>query len=214
MSESLIETAEKYRELAHMIMECAVEESFDTDVPDYVQNALLRLYYAISLQKKIEVLRDGFSEETPLEAVEAVEDAADAADKASVAAFDEVEDYTGQDKNFNIMIESLSVNSAQDNLSGLLYKLYKCEKIIRMAYRLAGSFSIYGSASRSVAFAPTEIPSENDHDNDLNGLRDTEPMMMPEDYITEKLDIDIRGLLGIRARLMENIHNSLEGQSE
>ncbi|MDD5017247.1 MAG: hypothetical protein PHO15_03995 [Eubacteriales bacterium] len=207
MAETIIETAGKYKEMADMIGVSVAEESFDDTVPQYIQNALLRLYYAIALEEKTEELQAAFSEETDEETVTAVMNASETVEAVSNAAFSEVDEYSRQDREFSAMIEAVSVNSAADGMNGLLYKLYKCEGIIRMAYRCAAKFPIYGIKG-GITARHCDMLFGNDRPDNEN-----DPSMPPEDYITEKLGIDIFGLFEIRQRLLEMIRETMKGKS-
>ena len=144
MEETVFETANKIKDLADAIKESVIEESFDDSVPGYVQDALLRLYYAIGLDGRLEKLQASLSEDTDEETVEAMMDAANAVEKASNAAYYEVEEYAGEDKEFREMIDGVTLNSEANTLTDLLYKLYKCESIIHMAYQCSMRHDLYG----------------------------------------------------------------------
>ena len=54
MDERIVETARKYRQLAHEIMTFEADEPLERDLPLDVQTSLLRLYYAKRLEERLE----------------------------------------------------------------------------------------------------------------------------------------------------------------
>ena len=188
METDIINQAGRYAELARMLLESDKEARQDEGMPANIHDALMRLYYAKKLEANMEACQALLTEDTEEESVAAVEEAAQAVREASDAAFDLVESYSAADGEFTAKIESLKLDSAEEELDDLLYKLYKCEGIIRMAYRCATRYPTYG------------IP-----DSILGGEPDTEPVADPEEYISDDMEVDIFALLDARDALISKI---------
>jgi len=109
-----------------------------------MREALLRLYYAEKLEEEMEACKALLTEDTSEEGVNAVGDATEIVRAASDAAFNLIESYSASDAGFAANIDKLRLDDADDGLLDLLCKLYKCEGIIRMAYRCATWYPAYG----------------------------------------------------------------------
>ena len=200
MEQRLLETVHQYIETANMLENLEVTESFDDSVPHQVQEALLKLYYASALEGKLEKCQELLTEETDQKTVDAIEEAAQAIDKAANDAFEIVDQYAEDEHAFAKMIESISLSSKDDSLSGQLFKLYKCEGIIRMVYRAAARVPILGIPGSRI-------------DGQIDVLRiDDVLVTTPEEYIVQNLDIDIYGLLEARRQLADRIKEILGGE--
>jgi hypothetical protein len=194
-----IEMAGRCRETADMLERAAVEAGYDTDAPDFLRDTLLRLYYAIRLEEKIGICEDTLTEETDGDTVEAVLAASAAVDAASARMFAQVESYAAGDDAFATEIDAAALSDKADGLMDLLKKLYKCEGIIRMAYRCCARYPIYGAR----AIDDARLRGE---ENTPVSAQTGQP---PEEYITQKMGIDIDSLYMIRQKLMEMIAANL-----
>ncbi len=186
MEQSIIDTARKYYRLAKMLDDLEAEDMFDKELPEDVQSAFIRLYYAKAFESEIEKCEDLLGEDTDEETVAAVMEAGQAAESASDSAFGGIEAYSIEDKAFAKAIEGLSAGSETDGLKGLLFKLYKCEGIIRMAERCSRSYPLYGMRALGAAQQDDEI-------------------MDLQQSIEQQTGIDIIGLFELRQRLVEQI---------
>jgi len=190
MEDDIISRAGRCAELAQMLLaadeEARYEESKD------MREALLKLYYAEKLEEEMKACQALLAEDTSEETVEAVEEAAGVVRAASDAAFGLIESYSASDAGFAAKIDKLRLDDADDGLFDLLCKLYKCEGIIRMAYRCATWYS---------ACDP--------YDTLLDDWKGTIPKrptgVDPESFIARAMDIDIMELLDIRADLIRKI---------
>ena len=141
MSDRILETAEKYRQLAQDISVFEADKSFDNSLPMQMQTALLRLYYAKSLEARLDKCEALLTEETEQETVDVLTQAAQTVDDAAASAMGQIEDYGRQDAAFARMLDVLSMGTTGEGLKDLLCKLYKCENIIAMAYSYASAHS-------------------------------------------------------------------------
>jgi hypothetical protein len=192
----IIDNANKYKHLAQELTDMNIEQNMDEDVPEEIQAALIRLYYAKAFEAEIEKCEDLLDEETDEETVSAVEEAADAIESASESAYGAVEEYASEDKEFAHRIEQVTVSTEAEGLLVSLIKLYKCEGIIRDAYKCSVKFPLYGAPSSSLG-----VPQEN-----------TAPMDAEED-IRQRLGIDIYELLELRQRLVTEIASAIKGMN-
>ncbi len=188
MEDRMIETANQYGELARMLMRSAEEAGSDDEAPGYIHDALLRLFYVIRLDDKMEKCQELLTEDSDEETVGAVLGAARNVQEASDYVFGLIEKFSAENRDFEEKIESIVLDSPEENLDDLLCKLYKCEGIIRLAYRCAKRYPVYGV--RGSLFG---------------GAADTEPITDPEDFIADDMDVDIVALLDARDRLMARI---------
>ena len=186
--ERIIETANQYRELATMLTATAEDARLDSEEPGYIRDALLRLFYVIRLEDKMEKCQELLTEDSGEATVEAVIEAAQAVQEASNRLFGYVEDYSASDREFERKIEKLTLGSPEEGLDDLLSKLYKCEGIIRLAYRCAKRFPMYGLQG-SV----------------FGGAADTEPITDTEEFISGDMDVDVLALLDARDKLIAAI---------
>jgi hypothetical protein len=186
MEQKIVETANKYKELAMMLEDFAIDQPLDGGTPEEVQAALLKLYYAKAFEAEIEKCEDLLGEDTDDETVNAVAEAAEKIDAASESAFYDIEAYSRQDRAFEKTIEGISESSVTDGIRGLLYKLYKCEGIIRMAERCSKRFPLYGIRG-------------------MYRIQQDDEVMDLQQSIEQRVGIDICGLLEVRQRLVEEI---------
>ncbi len=186
--ERIIQAAKQYGELAAMLMASAEEAKLDTEEPGYIRDALLRLFYVVRLDEKMEKCQELLTEESDEETVEAVMDAAQAVQEASDTVFGYVEDYSAADIEFEEKIESLTLSSPEEGLDDLLCKLYKCEGIIRLAYRCATRYPMYGVQGSMFGGSP-----------------DTEPITDTENLISRDMKVDVLALLEARDKLIASI---------
>ncbi len=191
MEQSIKETAQKYSRLAKMLESLEAGEPLCEDVPEDVQAALIRLYYSKAFEAEIEKCEDLLEEETDEDTVDAVIEAAGAVEAASEAAFCEIEAYLRRDRAFEKTIENLSASSGAQGLKDLLYKLYKCEGIIRMAQRCSMKFPLYGAPQNS------------------SRVQQDFEVMDQQQSIEKNVGIDICGLIELREALVAKIGLSL-----
>lgn len=186
--ERIVGTANQYSELAKMLTETAEEAKHDGEEPGYIHDALLRLFYVIRLEDKMEKCQELLTEDSGEETVEAVTEAAQAVQEASDAVFGYVEDYSASDREFEQKMESLTLGSPDEGLDDLLCKLYKCEGIIRLAYRCATHYPTYGLQGSL-----------------FGGSADTEPITDTEGFISGNMNVDVLALLEARDKLIAAI---------
>jgi len=188
MEQKIVDNANKYKRLATELAGMEVDRSMDDDIPGDVQAALLRLYYAKALEVEIEKCEDLLDEDTDEETVSAVTEAASAIDAASESAFGDVESYALKDAAFAQRVEEMTVSTETNGLLGSLIKLYKCEGIIRHAYRCSMKFPLYGTPTGQLG-----LPQETDSATDA------------EEEIMKTLGVNIYELLELRERLVKEI---------
>ena len=192
LEQKIVDNANKYKRLAGELAGMEIDKSMDEDIPEYVQAALLRLYYAKTLEIEIEKYEDLLDEETDAATISAVSEAAGAIDAASESAFGDVENYSLKDRAFAQRAEAITVSTETEGLLGSLIKLYKCEGIIRNAYKCSMEFPLYGSPSS------------------LLGLpQDPNSAMDVEEEIIKRLGVNIYELLELRERLVKDIASFL-----
>ena len=190
MEDDIISRIRRCAELAQMLL-AADEEARYEELKD-MREALLRLYYAVNLEEEMEACKALLTEDTSEEAVDAVHDAAEIVRAASDAAFGLIERYGASDAGFAAKIDKLRLDDADDGLFDLLCKLYKCEGIIRMAYRCATWYPAYGPPDTLLDAWKGSIPKR--------------PWGVdPESFIAQAMDMNIMELLDIRAELIRKI---------
>jgi hypothetical protein len=187
MEMNIIDQAGRCAELAQLLMEADRDAREDGDALGDVHEALMRLYYAKKLEADMEACQALLTEDTDEETVATVEEAAQTVREASDAAFDLVESHSAADGEFAAKIDSLTMDAAEEGLDDLLCKLYKCEGIIRMAYRCTKRYPTYG-------------PSDA-----FFGGESDEPVSDPETLIAGGMDVDIMALLDARDALISRI---------
>ena len=141
MDERIIETAQKYRQLALDIMTFIADKPLDSQFPLDVQTSLLRLYYAKRLEARLEKCEALLTDESDQSVFDALSDAAEAIDAVTLTALADIEQFGKDDDDFARMIDQLSVSSVAEGLVDQLCKLYKCESIIKMTYDYASAHS-------------------------------------------------------------------------
>jgi hypothetical protein len=190
MEDDIISRAGRCAELAQMLLaadkEARYEESKD------MRGALLRLYYAEKLEEEMEVCKALLTEDTSEEAADAVGEAAEMVRAASDATFNLIESYSAADAEFAAKIDKLRLDDADEGLFDLLCKLYKCEGIIRMAYRCATWFPAYGPFDTLIDARKGSIPN-------------TPAGVDPESFIAQAMEMDIMEMLDLRAELIRKI---------
>lgn len=194
MEQRIIDNANKYKELAEKLADMSIEQNLDDDMPENVQAAFVRLYYAKAFETEIEKCEDLLDEETDEETVGAVTEAAGAIEAASDAAFEVIESYIEKDTDFAERIEDITVSTETEGILGSLIKLYKCEEIIRTAQRCSMKYPLYGVPSSILG-----VPQES------NATMDA------EEEIRQRLGIDIYELLELRQRLVSEIGGIIKG---
>lgn len=194
VSNAIIDTANEYIKVAQMLEETATEAGHDGFGPGFIEDALLRLFYAKSLELKLDKCQEDLDEETEMDTFEAVAKAEEAIENVSQKAFEQIEGYAASDKKFEIMVNAASVDLDSQDRDNLLLQLYKCEGIIRMAHATSQRHSIYGNTSASW-----------EH---LEGL-ETEGGKSPEQMIFEDLGIDMYELLGVREKLVDRLETMI-----
>jgi|AGTN01.2.fsa_nt_gi hypothetical protein len=194
MEDKLLETLNGYRDAARELRQTAVSESFDDELPEEVQTALIRMVAAMSLDERLEKCEAFLSEESPEEINEAFFEAQEGIGRVLNDAFLEVEKSVRLSPELENRIGLLSVNTESSGLADDLLKLYKCEGIIRMAYSSAQKFSIYG--------APDQVIRMEEEDGE-------EAISDQERYIMEKTGVDICALMEVRARLIGDIQREM-----
>ncbi len=141
VDDRILETANKYLQLAQDVMTFEAAEPIDGTLPIDVQTALLRLYYAKKLEVRLQKCEALLTDETEQEAVDALSAAMQAVDDATLAAMDYIEEYMRDDRDFASAMENLSMSTQDDGIEGTLCKLYKCESIIKEAFEFASAHS-------------------------------------------------------------------------
>lgn len=195
VSNAIIDTANEYIKVAQMLEETATEAGHDGYEPGFIEDALLRLFYAKSLELKLDKCQEDLDEETEMDTFDAVAKAEEAIEKVSQMAFDQIEGYSGSDKKFEIMVDAASVDLDSQDRDDLLLQLYKCEGIIRMAHATSQRHSIYGSTTAGW-----------EH---LEGLETETGGKSPEQMIFEDLGIDMYELLGVREKLVDRLEGMI-----
>ncbi len=201
MDQKMMEIARQCQKTAGMLQEAANEAGYDEGAPGLLRDTLLRLYYAIRLEEKVGECEDTLTEETDGDTVEVVLAASAAVDAASARMFAQVESYASGDDDFTAEIDAMALSDKADGLLDLLKKLYKCEGIIRMAYRCCARYPIYNARSIDDARFRGEE----------GALTSAQPGESPEEYITQRMGVDIGSLYTIRQKLMELIETDLPG---
>ena len=194
MSNSIIDTANEYKKVAQMLEVTAKAAAIDRVDSEFIEGALLRLFYAKSLELKLDRSSELLDEESDMDAFDAVREANDAVDKVSEITFEQIESYSADDKKFEIQVSNASVNLDSEDSGDLLRQLYKCEGIIQMAQRTSQHHNIYGGAARGW--------------ERLEGI-DNEPAMSPEETIFKDLGIDMYELLDVREKLVAKLEGMI-----
>jgi hypothetical protein len=197
MEQRIADNAKKYRDLAEELAGMKTEQSIDDDIPEDVQAAFFRLYYAKAFEIEIEKCEDLLDEETDLETVNAVTEAADAISSAAESAYRAVEEYASRDTDFAERIDGITVSTEAEGLIGSLLKLYKCEGIIREAYRSSMKFMPYGAQAYAYWHKEEDAVAIN-----------------AEDEISKRLGIDVYELLELRERLVNEIGAAIEEKKQ
>ncbi len=144
MDQRIIDTAQKYRQMADALEGLDAGEALDTTIEPEVRSALLVLT-AKALESRIEKCDALLTEDTGEAAIDALWEASRAVDKAVKTAMDKIAGYQQEDKAFEKQLGRVSVSTDTDSAYIKLLKLYKCESIIAAAYRYASAHS-YSSA--------------------------------------------------------------------
>ena len=178
----------EYIKLAEMIRASAQESKPGRHDGNYIHEALLRLFYIKSIENKLENRIGQYLEDTDVEIMDAVSAADEVVKNVSDIVFEQIEDYAGANRNFEIQIENTKVDLESVDAQDLLNQLYRCEGILRMAQRAANRYAIYGSASRGW--------------ERLEGI-DEHVSKTPEEKIFDELGIDVYELFDVRKKLIE-----------
>ena len=193
MEEKLLETLNGYHDAARELSMTAVSESFDNEIADEVQSALVRMVAAMSLDEQLEKCETFLSEESSEEITGAYFEAQEEISRVLDDAFASVDAYAINSPELEERIEALSVNTESQGLADDLLKLYKCEGIIRMAYRSAQKYSVYGAPDQLIRMEEDEAVVMTDQ----------------EKYLMDKLGVDIYALQEIRARLINDAQQKM-----
>lgn len=185
MTSNIINTVGEYKRLALMIETTATAEDIEESVN--IEDALLRLFYIKSLERKLGDCQEQLTEETDEETFNTVLEASDTIQQVTNNVFEQIEQYAADDRKFEIEIENTTVDTKANDKLNLLYQLYKCEGIIRMAQRAAARFPIYGAAS-----------GRWEH---LEGI-ENDGGKSPQQRVYEDLGIDVYELEDIREKLV------------
>ena len=202
MEQNTIDIANGCRRTAAMLEEAAQEAGFDIGAPGYFHDVLLRLYYAVGLDEKMTALSAQLGEDTPQDTVDAVLDASAAVDAAADKIFTQLEEYVRDDSTLAAEIDALTLGEKADDIDDLLKKLYKCEGIIRMAYRVSPRVPIYGMTLTDESWPLTPEGETPDED-------DVMPQP-PEDLIENRFGVDIDALFKVRTELAVQIGSKLK----
>lgn len=192
MEQKIIDTANKYEELALMLEDFVLEQPIDEDAPEEVQAALVKLYYTKAFEAEIEKCEGLLEEDSDEETVSAVADAANTIGRASESAFDEVEEFCLIDKEFAERVDGIAASTVTDSVFIKLIKLYKCESIIKEARSCSTKFPLYGSPVYS------NFRSEED------------AVVLDAERESQKLGIDIYALFELRKGLVKEIGSIIE----
>lgn len=193
MTSDIINTVDEYKRLALMIETTAKVEDIEENVN--IEDALLRLFYIKSLERKLGDCQEQLTEETDEDTFNAVLEASETIQQVTNNVFEQIEQYAANDRKFEIEIENTTVDTNAKDKSSLLYQLYKCEGIIRMAQRTAARFPIYGASS-----------GRWEH---LEGI-ENDGGKSPEQRVYEDLGIDVYELEDIREKLVLALEEIVE----
>ena len=193
MEEKLLETLNGYRDAARELSRTEVLENFDDEIPEEVQTALIRMAAAMSLDEQFEKCEAFLSEESPEDITEAYFEAQEEIGRVLDDAYSSVDAYAATSPDLEKRIEALSVNTESLGLSDDLLKLYKCEGIIRMAYRSTQKYSLYGAPDQIIRMEMGEEETVTDQ----------------EKYLMDKMGVDICALLEVRANLIGDVQQKI-----
>ncbi len=193
MEEKLLETLNGYRDAARELSRTEVLENFDDEIPEEVQSALIRMAAAMSLDEQFEKCEAFLSEESPEDITEAYFEAQEEIGRVLDDAYSSVDAYAASSPDVERRIEALSVNTESQGLSDDLLKLYKCEGIIRMAYRSTQKYSLYGAPDQIIRMEMGEEETVTDQ----------------EKYLMDKMGVDICALLEVRAKLISDVQRKI-----
>lgn len=185
MTSDIINTVGEYKKLALMIESTAQLADVEENVT--IEDALLRLFYIKSLERKLGNCQEELSEETDEETFKAVLETSEAIERVSDKVFEQIERYAAYERKFEIEIENTTVETDSKDKRSLLNQLYKCEGIIRMAQRAAARYPIYGESS-----------GRWEH---LEGI-ENDGSKSPEQRVYDDLGIDVYELEDIREKLV------------
>lgn len=193
MTSEIINTVGEYKRLALMIETTAKVEDIEENIN--IEDALLRLFYIKSIERKLGDCQEQLTEETDEETFNAVLEASETIQQVSNKVFEQIEQYAADDRKFEIEIENTTVDTNAKDKLNLLYQLYKCEGILRMAQRAAARFPIYGASS-----------GRWEH---LEGI-ENDGGKSPEQRVYEDLGIDVYELENIREKLVLALEETVE----
>lgn len=194
MEEKLLETLKGYCNAARELSLTEAVENFDDEIPDEVQWALVRMAAAVSLAEQLEKSEAFLSEESPEEITEAYFEAQEEISHVLDDSFASVDSFIADSPELQERVENLSVSMESQGLADDLLKLYKCEGIIRMAYRSAQKYTIYGAPDRLIRMEENEEEVVTDQ----------------EVYLKNKLGVDINALLEIREKLIADAQQKMK----
>ncbi len=168
----------------------AMDKNDAADEGDLEMSGLMFMAKAMMLDDELEKCEAFLNEESPEEVTEVYFEAQDLIERLLSAALAEIARNAGASKEFSSRLEAVSSSSESSGLTDDLLKLYKCESLIRMAYRSAQKFPIYGM--------PDSI-----------SRMEEETVIDQEQYILDKTGIDVCELRDVRSRLLESVRGAL-----
>ncbi len=194
MEEKLQETLDGYCIAARQLGKTTVADSFDNDLSEDMQSALVRMAAAIALDERLEKCEAFLSEESSKEVNDSFFNAQEEITRVLEDAFLKVEKLISMEPELEKRVEQLSVSTKSEGLADDLLKLYKCEGIIRMAYRSAQKIPVYGiPANMMQQYGNFEAGAITDQ----------------ERYIMDKMGVDICALMEARTKLVADIQNAM-----
>lgn len=194
MEEKLKETLNGYCIAARQLSKTTVSDSFDNELSEDVQSALVHMVAAITLDERLEKCEAFLSEESSKEVNDSFFNAKEEITRVLEDAFLKAEKMIAMEPELEKRVERLSVSTESEGLADDLLKLYKCEGIIRMAYRSAQKIPVYGiPANMMQQYENVEAGAITDQ----------------ERYIMDKLGVDICALMEARAKLVADIQNAM-----
>ena len=190
MQQTMKRMAEEYKEMAETISLSAEEAAFDIAAQGYIQDALMRLYYLKALEQKLGKLQGELTEQTDKETFAATMEAETVVNAATDVVFGLIEKYAEGNRKFRKAVDKTSADTDSKDKDDLLRQLYRCEGILRMAYRTSRHVPIYSAGNRML-----------EH---LEGLGDYEPEV-PEDTVYKDTGVDLYALQEVRKKLIAAI---------
>lgn len=171
MDKKILQAVKKYKQLALSLADFDAENRLGEEIDPDIQAALLALYYAKTLDDRLEMSAELLSEHSDEQTVIALMEAADSIDDASKSALSRIEQYANDMPEFAAQIATVSISSAPDGLFGNLLRLYKCESIIETVYRYASAHS-YTSTPEEFVYKHMDV--------DINELQEIRRVLLDD----------------------------------